>query len=33
MRHADVLRHGIDDYGVHFDMAYFLPASGMNQGH
>jgi len=28
----DVLRHGIDDYGVHFDMAYFLPASGMNQG-
>jgi type I restriction enzyme R subunit len=28
----DVLRHGIDDYGVHFNMAYFLPASGMNQG-
>ncbi len=28
----EVLRHGVDDYGVHFDMAYFLPASGMNQG-
>jgi type I restriction enzyme, R subunit len=28
----EVLRHGIDDYGAHFDMAYVLPASGMNQG-
>lgn len=26
----DVLRHGIKDYGVYLDLAYFKPASGMN---
>jgi len=26
----DVLRHGFTDYGVHFDMAYFKPESGLN---
>ena len=26
----DVLRKGITDYGVHFDMAYFKPESGLN---
>lgn len=25
-----VLREGIDDYGVHFDLAYFRPESGLN---
>jgi type I restriction enzyme R subunit len=26
----DVLRHGIIDYGVRFNLAYFKPASGLN---
>lgn len=26
----DVLRHGFRDYGVHYRMAYFKPASGLN---
>ncbi|NLD50648.1 MAG: type I restriction endonuclease subunit R, partial [Clostridiaceae bacterium] len=26
----DVLRHGFTDYGVHFDVAYFKPESGLN---
>jgi type I restriction enzyme, R subunit len=26
----DVLRNGITDHGVHFDMAYFKPESGLN---
>lgn len=26
----DVLKHGIKDYGVKLDLAYFKPASGMN---
>lgn len=26
----EVLRHGVDDVGVHFDLAYFKPASGHN---
>jgi type I restriction enzyme R subunit len=26
----DVLRHGLDDLGVHFDLAYFKPVSGLN---
>lgn len=26
----DVLRNGFTDYGVHFQMAYFQPASGLN---
>lgn len=26
----DVIRHGFTDYGVHFDMAYFKPESGLN---
>ena len=27
----DVLRHGIKDYGVYLDLAYFKPATSMNQ--
>ena len=27
----DVLRHGIKDYGVYLDLAYFKPASSMNR--
>src|SRR5439155_9246258 len=27
---VDVLRKGVDDLGVHFDLAYFRPASGLN---
>lgn len=27
----DVLRHGVKDYGVHLDLAYFKPATSMNQ--
>lgn len=27
---VDVLRHGVDDLGVHIDLAYFRPASGLN---
>ena len=26
----DVIRNGLTDYGVHFDMAYFKPESGLN---
>jgi type I restriction enzyme R subunit len=26
----DVLRHGVEDLGVHIDLAYFRPASGLN---
>lgn len=26
----DVLRHGINDYGVHLKLAFFKPASGLN---
>lgn len=26
----DVIRNGFTDYGVHFDMAYFKPESGLN---
>ena len=26
----DCLRHGFRDYGVHYQMAYFKPASGLN---
>ena len=26
----DVIRHGFTDFGVHFDMAYFRPESGLN---
>jgi len=26
----DVLRHGVDDLGVHIRLAYFRPASGLN---
>jgi type I restriction enzyme R subunit len=26
----DVLRHGVEDLGVHLDLAYFRPASGLN---
>lgn len=26
----DVLRHGVKDYGVYLDLAYFKPATGMN---
>src|SRR5690606_7447727 len=27
----DVLRHGIKDYGVYLDLAYFKPASKLNE--
>lgn len=27
----DVLRKGVSDYGCHFDIAYFKPASGLNE--
>ncbi len=27
---VDVLRHGVDDLGVHIRLAYFRPASGLN---
>ena len=26
----DVLRHGVDDLGIHIDLAYFRPSSGLN---